>query len=183
MRNTLVVLLILALPVVFFIGRSSLKITEKTVVEWKSMPTISVSITPHPVGVSIPDVPQLLYLTDTVTQMQIVDTAAILADWILKREYAGRVINDSTGTVDYSATIQYNQLQHFVFDYTPIQRIETTTKTIERKFIPFILVGGNSAGFGQVEAGALIGNFGLSVEVGSNVQGITYLGGKFGFRF
>lgn len=167
----------------FFIGRGTVKVGEKTEVEYKALPIISVTVTPEPARFTVPQLPLWIWRTDTVVGTQVVDTAAILADWIVSREYSGRLIDDSTGAVDYSAVVQYNKLQSIGLDYTPMQRTVTTTHTIERRFIPFIMAGGNSAGFGQVEAGTFIGRLGISVEVGSNFNGSTYFGAKAGFRF
>ena len=185
MRNLLfisILILICTFIIGYILGAKSVKITEKTTVSYKTMPTISVAITPKPVSTSIPAVPKYLWRTDTLTMTQVVDTAAILTDWILQREYAGRLIADSTGTVDYLATVQYNQLQHIGIDYTPVQRTVTTTKKIERRFTPFVLIGGNTAGFGQIEAGALFGTMGVSVEAGTNFDGNNYIGGKIGVK-
>jgi len=184
MRNTAIIAsIILALAVGFFAGRSSVTVKEKTVVQWKDMPTISVSVTPEPVRFTIPDVPKWLWRTDTINHIIAVDTAAILADWVLRREYAGRVVADSTGTIDYAAIIQYNQLQHIGIDFTPRQLTITTTKTVERRFTPFVFVGGNSAGFVSAEAGLFIGSIGIAADVGSNFNGTNYIGGRVGVKF
>jgi len=181
---TLILCAMLIFVLGFLSGRRSIVVTETTKVEYIELPPIKVTIEkPVPVYVEVPASPEYIYRTDTVTMLQQVDSAAILADWILKREYSGRVIEDSTGTVDYTATVQYNQLRMLGIDYTPIQRTVTTTRTIERRLPPFLLVGGNSAGFGQVEFGALIGNFGVAAEVGTDFRGTGYVGGKIGVKF
>jgi hypothetical protein len=168
----------------FYLGRRSVVVKETTAVEYQPMPTVSVTISaPEPIRFTVPDLPQWLYFTDTVTHTQHIDTAAILADWILRREYAGRLINDTTGTVDYLATVQYNRLQTISLDYTPIQRTVTTTRTIQPRFTPFVLVGANTAGFGQVETGVLFRKWGASVELGTDYYGKYYVGGKVGVRF
>jgi hypothetical protein len=175
--------ILLALAAGFYLGRRSVVVKETTVVEYQRMPTVSVSVSPDPLRFTVPELPQWLYFTDTVTQQQVIDTAAILADWALKREYGARLIDDTTGTVDYTATVQYNQLQNLTLDYQPIQRTVTTTKIIQPRFTPFIFVGGNTAGFGQAEGGVLFKRWGASVEVGSDFSGTNYVGGKVGMRF
>jgi hypothetical protein len=181
-----ILVIMLALAAGFYLGRRSVDVTETTTVEYHDLPTISVSVSaPAPLRFTVPEAPQWLYFTDTVTvtRQQVIDTAAILADWTLKREYAARLIDDTTGTVDYSATVQYNRLQNISLDYTPIQRTVTTTKVIQQRFTPFLLVGGNTAGFGQVEGGMLFRQWGMAVEIGSDFAGTNYLGGKVGLRF
>jgi hypothetical protein len=175
--------IVFALAAVFYLGRRSVTVTETTTVEYRPMPTISVSVSaPEPLSFVVPEAPQWLYFTDTVTRQQVIDTAAILADWALRREYAARLIDDTTGTVDYSATVQYNRLQNISLDYTPIHRIVTNTKVIQQRFTPFVLVGTNTAGFGQLEGGVLFRRWGAALEIGSDFAGTNYLGGKVGIR-
>jgi hypothetical protein len=175
--------IVLVLAGGFYLGRRSVVVKETTVVEYQRMPTVSVSVSPEPLRFIVPSLPQWLYFTDTVTRQQVVDTAAVLADWILQRNYGARLIDDSTGTVDYTAIVQYNRLQNITLDYQPIQRTVTTTKVIQPRFTPFVLVGGNTAGFGQVETGVLFDRWGASVEVGSDFSGTNYVGGKIGMKF
>jgi hypothetical protein len=173
-----------ALAAGFYLGRRSVNVTETTTVEYRDMPSVHVSVeAPEPLRFTVPALPQWLYFTDTVTRQQIIDTATILADWALRREYGNRLINDTTGTVDYFATVQYNRLQNITLDYTPTQRTETITRTIQPRLTPFLFVGGNTAGFGQAEAGVLFHRWGASVELGTNFAGRNYVGGKIGVRF
>jgi hypothetical protein len=182
-KTTLIITSALAaLAAGFYLGRRSVEVTEITTVEYQAMPTVSVSVAPEPLRFAVPELPQWLYFTDTVTRQQIIDTAAIIDDWILCREYGGRLINDTTGTVDYFATVQYNRLQNIALDYTPTQRTVTITRTIQPRFTPFILVGANTAGFGQAEAGVLFHRWGGSIEFGTNFSGHNYVGGKVGIK-
>ncbi|MDR2449795.1 MAG: hypothetical protein LBD52_07540 [Prevotellaceae bacterium] len=175
--------IVLALCIGYWFGQHLIKVAETTVVEYYAMPTISVSVSPAPRRFTVPDVPHFIWRTDTV-QRQIIDTAAILADWTMKREYADRLIEDSTGTIDYTAIVQYNRLQNISLDYTPIQRIVTTTKVIKERWAPLLFVGGNSAGYVTVEGGIFIGKYGFSAELGQNMFGNErYIGGKIGMRF
>jgi hypothetical protein len=182
MKKYFVIGIIAALAVGFYLGRRSVVVKETTVVEYQRMPTVSVSVSPEPLRFTVPDLPQWLYFTDTVTRQQVIDTAAILVDWTLRREYGSRLIDDTTGTVDYSAIVQYNRLQNITLDYQPVQRTVITTKIILPRFTPFVLVGGNTAGFGQAEAGILFDQWGASVEVGSDFAGTNYIGGKVGIK-
>jgi hypothetical protein len=178
-----ILVIALALVAGFYLGRRSVTVTETTTVEYRDMPLVHVSIdAPAPLRFTVPEAPQWLYFTDTVTQHPVIDTAAILADWALRREYGGRLINDTTGTVDYLATVQYNRLQNIILDYTPSQRTVTVTKVIQPRFTPFVLVGANTAGFGQAEAGMLFRHWGAAVELGTNFSGHNYVGGKVGIK-
>jgi hypothetical protein len=182
MKKCLVIGIIAALAAGFYLGRRSVSVKETITVEYQRMPTVSVSVSPEPLRFTVPDLPQWLYFTDTVTRQQVIDTAAILSDWALRREYGTRLIDDTTGTVDYTAIVQYNRLQNITLDYQPIQRTVVTTKVIQPRFTPFVLVGGNTAGFGQIEGGVLFQKWGASVEVGSDFSGTNYVGGKVGVK-
>jgi hypothetical protein len=98
--------------------------------------------------------------------------------------YGGRVIEDSTGAVDYSAIVQYKRLQRFSLDYVPVQRTVTVTKVITGRWSPFLFVGGNSGGYVTVDGGAFVGKYGFGVEIGQNVfRSERFIGGKVGMRF
>jgi hypothetical protein len=186
MKATLWILITIAVFVAgFFLGRSSVTVTETTVVEYRNMPAVQVSVdAPPALSVHIPEVPQFIWKTDTVTSVAVIDTAAILADWIQQRNYGGRLVEDSTGTIDYAVTVQYNQLRNITLDYVPIQRTVTTTKIIIERWSPFLFIGGNSAGYATVEGGLFIGKYGFSAEFGQNIfQNERYIGGKLGMKF
>jgi hypothetical protein len=184
MKKALIIGVIMFFTAGFFLGRLSVAVTETTTIEYRDMPPVHVSINaPEPLRFTVPDLPQWLYFTDTVTRTQVIDTAAIIDDWVLQREYGGRLINDTTGTVDYLATVQYNRLQNISLDYTPIHRTVTITRTIQTRFTPFLLVGANTAGFGQVEGGVLFRRWGGTIELGTNFAGKNYIGGKVGIKF
>jgi hypothetical protein len=187
MKNVKWVLIVIvaALFIGYFLGKSTVKVKTTTTIEYRHMPAVHVSIdAPPALSVHIPAVPQFIWRTDTVTGVAVIDTAAILADWLLPRNYAARLIEDSTGTIDYSAMVQYNQLQNISLDYQPIQRTITTTKVITERWSPFLFVGGNSAGYATVEGGIFIRKYGFSAEIGQNIfRNERYIGGKFGMKF
>ena len=180
-----VFLIIAALAAAFYLGRCSIKVTETTTVEYRDMPPVHVSIdAPEPLRFTVPELPQFIWRTDTVTNVTVIDTAAIIDDWILAREYGGRLISDTTGTIDYFAIVQYNKLQNIMLDYTPIQRTVTITKVITERWSPFLFVGGNSGGYATVEGGVFIGKYGFGVELGQSIfRNERYIGGKVGMKF
>jgi hypothetical protein len=185
MKKYLIIIGIVALCAGYFLGKSSVKVKETTTVEYRHMPAVQVSIdAPPALSVHIPEVPQFIWRTDTITGVAVIDTAAILADWIQQRNYGGRLVEDSTGTIEYAATVQYNQLQNISLDYIPIQKIVTTTKVIKERWSPFLFIGGNSAGYVTVEGGVFIRKYGFGAELGQNIfRNERYIGGKFGMKF
>jgi len=182
-----IVLIVGATAIVFFagyyLGRQSVRIVEKTVVAYRDLPPVKVSVNPEAFRFSIPAFPKWIWVTDTITTAPVIDTAAILSDWILQRDYAGRLLSDSTAVIDYAATVQYNRLQGLQLDYQPKQQIITITKSMQRNWQPFLLLGANTSGYGQLEGGVFIGHWGFSIELTTNFQGNYYYGGKIGWRW
>jgi hypothetical protein len=173
----------LALAAGFYLGRRSVNVDEATTVEYIEMPPAHVSIeAPSALRFTVPALPQWIFFTDTTTRQQRIDTAAILTDWIQRREYGGQLVADSTGTIDYSIILQYNRLQNITIDYFPLQKTVVTTKSITERWAPFLFVGGNTAGYVQVEGGVLFKRFALSAEFGAGAPG-KYVGAKVGMRF
>jgi hypothetical protein len=102
-----------------------------------------------------------------------VDTLKILEDWLTKRKYELNLFdNDTIGKLDVDAVIQYNQIQHFGYNYIPTHKQTTITKEKQLLFEPF-MSGGMSIGLDQnkkatpgvaLQFGAFIkGNCGFSV--------------------
>jgi hypothetical protein len=182
-RCLLIVAALLLFAAGYYAGCRSVRIVEKTVVAYRDLPPVKVSVNPEAFRFTVPALPEWIWITDTVSVAQTVDTAAILADWILRRDYAGRLVSDATAVIDYSATVQYNRLQSLNLDYHPKQQVVTITRSVQRSFAPFLLVGANTAGHAQLQGGAFVGKWGFSVEVAVDFQGNYYYGGKIGRKF
>ena len=179
MKNVLTFALVVAAFIgSYCLGKYSVKVTTKTEVKYVDLPTVHVSITPRETGFEIPNIPQYIWYieVDTVTlvETQKVDTAAILADWIVRREYGGTLVQDSTGTIDYHAFVQYNRLQNISLDYTPRYRVEHTTHLIREKYFPFINLGYLNADV-TIGGGVFYGKWGASANymIGKNAFGAS----------
>lgn len=154
----------------FFLGRGSIKTGE--VVEYKRGETVYGSLNPdfltQPVEFAgnVRNIPYYLWKSDTVVVSEIEyintipDTAEIVKDFLVKREYDFNVFDDqTTGKLDVSQTVQYNKLQSFDYSFTPIQK--HTTVTLSRTFEPFVSVGYNTLNQPSVGGGVFIHNIGL----------------------
>lgn len=110
-------LIILALVVGFFIGRSTIDnksdikyVKGETVRDWFPILT--------PFKVSIPSDPIYKYKENTA----IVDTAAIINDWIIKRDYKQTLFDNNNGKLDIDFSVQYNKPFDFGYSFTPIHK-------------------------------------------------------------
>lgn len=152
----------------FFIGRGNTKTITKT--EYIKGETIHEIVNkPYPVTVYIPANPILPLKPDTVvlqggTQIivQKVDTAKLIANYVLERKYNIPAFNNKNGILVLKPVVQYNELQSMSYDFTPIKEVTTITKL--QSITPFINVSWNS--FGQVGAGGgiYINNIGIGAK-------------------
>lgn len=175
----------------FIIGRLTIptKTISNTITEYIPGATIRDSISyPVEVKVEVPSDPEYIYVPG---EPQVVDTLAILADWILKRKYQEVLFdNDSIGKFTLRAEVQYNKLSLIDYDYNPIQRQTTVTtiKTKEKLFTPFVFLGYNTGNYGSITGGLFIKNFGIAYEGvlkfnDNNLGNQYYHGLKLGVKF
>jgi hypothetical protein len=167
-KNYLICLAI-GLVVGFFIGRATIK--TKTEIKYVKGETIHDTIpVPTPYNTYIPIHPVLpvktdtIQIKDTVRYTQVVDTAAILSDYIIRRDYNINVFDNKNGKLKVFPSVQYNKLSSFSYEYTPI--VETQTINKEKIFTPFVGIGYNS--FNQSTAGIGIYYYNLGLEANYN---------------
>ena len=58
----------------------------------------------------------------------VVDTAAIIEDWITKREYKQTLFDNTHGKLDIDFTVQYNKPTDLRYSYIPIKEVNTIYK-------------------------------------------------------
>lgn len=88
-----------------------------------------------------------------------VDTAAIIADYTLKREYEKVLFNnDEHGKMTVGVKLQYNKLQdNITYEYSPIKQQVTREKLLT----PFVGIDYNSFGYVGIGGGLYYHNVGL----------------------
>jgi len=161
-RDYRLILIVIAVSILFgcvggfFMGRKTIE--SKDVVKYiKDDPVFGIISELTPVRETVPDVPELPLLKDTVYLDNIVyvqnkiDTAAIINDYILKREYAPVLFdNPKLGKLILSATVQYNKLDVLSYEFIPMYK-EVTKYKVE-VWQPFFAVTYSTifqiAGFG-----------------------------------
>ena len=122
---------------------------------------------PDPIE-SIPKTPELPVLRDTIylpgntvtiSIMERVDSAAIIADYIIKREYTIPVYDANYGSLTAKAIVQYNRLTKFDYKSTPVVKEIILKEPIRIR--PFAEAGINSFGQGRISLGAIKENWGF----------------------
>lgn len=120
---------------------------------------------PKPYQVQTPDDIQLpvkqdtIYSKDTLYVIQKVDTAQIIRDYILIKDYSINLFDNKYGKLDITQKLQYNAIQSLSYKYTPI----TTQTTIYKKysFKPFISTNYSTFNIMGLGGGLIKDNIGL----------------------
>lgn len=117
---------------------------------------------PTPYAVFIPSDPEYIYITDS-PGISIIDSSAIVSDWIKKRNYALTLFNNDTlGKLDLDLSIQYNQLGNLTYEFNPITKV--IEKTVGRKYQPFLMGGFGTNLTGTLQGGIYIKNISYSFQ-------------------
>ena len=180
-----IALAITSLAVGFYLGRQSVEIKTTTkVVNGKTIKKIVPIEQLVPIDVSMPT--QVTYIErtykgDTIYTVNPKDSTEslknVLNDWNLKRTYANTLFNDSiNGRFDYKATVQFNKIGSFEYEFTPVKTVITKEK--KRILQPFV-----SASYSTIDIIGVGGGFfyhDLGVEVLYNKN---YINGNSGLSF
>lgn len=199
-KATLIVLSgIVCLIIGFFIGRS----TIKTETEIKYIPgkTISGSVSNNQfesVKEEIPNKPllptkiieiqykdtgRIKTITETKYMYQVVDTAAIIEDYIKKRTYAITAFdNTEQGKLLLYPVVQYNKLTGIDYLFTPMQK--QTNTYLQKTWQPFISASYSTLNYVGIGGGIFYHNLGFEYQYQKSLgsQGNGHLFGvKYGF--
>jgi len=153
----------------FFAGKQSAKpeIIENTTIVENSIPPeqlIPTSEQTPDISSVINDIPKkppetIIYRDSIIYRIQEIDTLAIIAEYITRREYAIRI--DTAGVIiELEPTVQFNRLQSMPYTLTRTDKEIVTTDKKERVVIPFVSVscltnGSNEQGFSMGAGGGL----------------------------
>lgn len=67
------------------------------------------------------------------------DTTAIMNDWATERRYKETLFrSDTLGTCSIDATVQYNRLRYFSYDFIPVTKVNTNTIYTAKYMSPFV---------------------------------------------
>lgn len=159
MKNTLPFIFsaIIGFSLGFFIGRSTIPTeTEVKYVKGETARDWFPILTPF--KVTKPSDP--IYLRDSLTDK--VDTAAIIADWILKRDYKQTLFDNNNGKLDIDFSVQYNKPFDLRYSFTPIQKETTIYK--ESVWQPFVSASYSTLNYIGVGGGFFYHNLGIEYQ-------------------
>ena len=94
---------------------------------------------------------------DTITNIMVVDTLAILKDYTAIKHYSYTLFDNEYGKLDLSQKTQYNSLIYTDYTYTPIKRVESKLK----RWQVLVGAGANSKGYSGFNGGLLYRNIGI----------------------
>jgi hypothetical protein len=120
----------------------------------------------EPVKIEIPNVQELPLRSDTVYMDKIryihsvVDTAAIILDYELKRSYVVPLFDNQYGKLDVSMSTQYNRISDLSYNYIPIQKVITR----ERLWIPFLSASYSTLNYAAVGGGMFYRDWGVQLQ-------------------
>lgn len=158
----------ICLAIGFFIGRSYIDTEPK--MEYVKGATITGSVSPtqfEPIKEEKPDI----HYRDTGSIKYVnlpADTAAIIADWELKRTYKLTAFDNKTqGKLELFPVIQYNRLTALDYNFTPIIERQTIYKT--KVWQPFVSGSYSTLGYIGVGGGVFYHNLGFEYQYQKNL--------------
>lgn len=159
-------LILIAIIVGFFLGRDDI---VKQEVEHVKGETVYGSLNPDFLTVKkefkgdIKFLPYIFWKGDTVKINEveyistIPDTAKIVEDFLVKREYKFTVFDNENGKLDVGPVVQYNRLQSFDYSFTPIKEVITKKPIFE----PFLSTSYSTFGIAGIGGGFFYKNTGV----------------------
>ena len=170
----------------FAIGRKTIEAVERIVyVKGDSITGTLTNLTP--VSETIPDNPVLpllrdtIYLDNIIYVHEVVDTAAIINDYITNREYAHILFDTPTlGKLSLFETVQYNKLSEVQYEFFPIYKEVTVYKV--PVWQPYFSASYSTFNVAGVGGGVFYRNFGAEYQYQKRLNDSGY-GHLFGLKY
>ncbi len=185
MKKKYIIISIICLVLGFFIGRQTVSTEAK--IKYIQGKAISGSVNDSrliPIkeekqtNPNLPLKPEIIY-KDSIRYIVLkVDTAAIIADYILKRSYELTPFDDENGKLQLFPTVQYNQLTGLDYQFTPIRKEIIQQK--EKLWQPFVSVSYSTLDFIGIGGGVFYQNLGIEYQY---QKGITNNGHLLGLKY
>lgn len=162
---------IICLVIGFFFGRFHIDSEPK--LEYIKGATITGSVSPTQFEPIKEEKPEIQYRdTGSIKYVNLpADTAAIIADWELKRTYKLTAFDNKTqGKLELFPVIQYNRLTALDYNFTPMIERQTIYKT--KIWQPFISGSYSTLGYIGVGGGVFYHNLGFEYQYNIKVMDI-----------
>lgn len=164
--------LLLGLAIGFNIGRALLEVKDE--VEYVKGDSISESVSIEQSELIKEEKPEQSQLpTKPVVKenltTQVVDTAAIIAEYELKRSYAVLAFdNNKQGKLELYPTLQYNRLVGLDYNFTPIIERQTVYRT--KIWQPFVSVSYSTLDYIGLGGGIFYHNLGFEYQYNIDIR-------------
>lgn len=174
MKTIHYILILIAFAIGFFLGRVTIE--TKEIVRYVKGETVYGRVAPdfltvkHEFKTGVNFLPYYFWIftvTDTDTTYIEPDTAKIVEDFLIRREYEFTVFDNENGKFIASPTVQYNRLQSFDYSFTPIQK--EITRYMEKVFTPFVGMSYNTLNYIGISGGIFYHNLGLEYQYSKNI--------------
>lgn len=131
---------------------------------------------------SVTLIPYPYWVQDTVKEIirLVPDTAAIIDDYMTKRQYRFIVFDDLTGKLVAKPTVLHNRLLGFEYEFTPIQKHTTVVK--EKQIRPFLSGSINTFQTLGLGGGVLFNSIGVEYNFLHNFQ-LNQSGHELGIKY
>lgn len=157
----------------FFVGRSASRVKEKTVYVKGDTVAGTISHTQlKPVKEENPTQPALplrlggdtTYLPSKTIYVAVeVDTAAIIAEYVLKRSYDILAFDDDKmGKLELFPSLQYNRLIEIDYKFTPVKQLQRIS--IDKTWTPFVSASYSTLNHVGVGGGVFYHNIGVEYQ-------------------
>jgi len=158
---------VICLCVGFLLGRSMSEVVTK--IEYIREPAVSGvvhNIVPvreeRPESSALPMVRDTVYVDRVRYILERVDTAAIIAEYELRRTYELPVFDNQYGKLDLTLNTQYNRLDSVSYTFIPIRTVQTVM--VERKWHPFVAASYSTVGYVGIGGGIFYNNIGFEYQ-------------------
>ena len=161
-KKYIAIAFVVGIVVGFFLNKQGDQVIVKEV---KGEPIKEVVYLPYPAieyaKLDIASLPQYVFKeivkVDTITNIMVVDTLAILKDYTAIKHYSYTLFDNEHGKLNLSQKAQYNSLVYTDYTYTPIKRVESKLK----RWQVLVGAGANSKGYSGFNGGLLYRNIGI----------------------
>lgn len=121
-----------------------------------------------PATIFLPVKKDTLFINQDKIVIQTVDTTKIIENYIAERRYAFNVFDNEYGKLNVKQTLQYNELQKFDYEFTPLQKVITRER--DRMIVPFISSSYNTFGIAGAGGGMFYKNVGIEYKYLYNIN-------------
>ena len=166
-KYVVIILCVISLVVGFFVGRDTIDYSSKTVYV-KEAPVsgtisdIKLVSEEGPESPIFPVKPDTVYIDSIMYVFEKVDTAAIIADYELKRQYLVPLFDDQRGKLELTLNTQYNKLNEVSYTFVPIRTVQYIK--VKKVWEPFVSGSYSTVGLFGLGGGLYYNNIGVEYQ-------------------